>query len=298
MWGVHQAKARRVLHVDLEQGGRLTTRRYQRLAGALGVDLAGLGDTLSVAVMPPLTLRADALNQWGELMTGRDLVIIDSFRVAAAGLDENSSEVREPLDMLGRVSEATGCRAVVIAHSRKPSEGAQDGRYAIRGSGAIFDGVDGAWVFGAAKDEPIKVQHEKYRTFGEQVPDFALVISDVAVGSDLKGGIRVQVHGAELVDEARERSLEATRLRQQERDAAVVVRVLTRATGLGYNELRARAHLSGDRLAGAIAHLGPRVQIRDEKSENSRSTRRHYLTSVGTGAGHYGQKTDVDGHNP
>ena len=66
-------------------------------------------------------------------------------------------EIRASLDMLGALSEETGCRAVVIHHARKPGageSGATD-RYGIRGSSAIYDGCDAVLVFSAAKGEPV-----------------------------------------------------------------------------------------------------------------------------------------------
>ena len=55
---------RRVLHVDLEQGDRLTRRRDQRLAAAMGVDLPSLGDAIALAVMPQLSLVREHFVQW------------------------------------------------------------------------------------------------------------------------------------------------------------------------------------------------------------------------------------------
>jgi hypothetical protein len=89
VWGSYGVgKRRRVLHVDLEQGERLTRGRYQRLALAMGIDLAELGESLEVAVMPAgLTLVPDCEARWLEIMAGRDLVIVDSLRAASVGQD-------------------------------------------------------------------------------------------------------------------------------------------------------------------------------------------------------------------
>ena len=122
VWGAYRApREMRVLHVDHEQGERLTRRRYQRLALAMGVELAELGDALAVAAMPPICLTPEHIDTWRELMTGRDVMIVDSLRAATAGADENDSGIRSALDMLGALSDASGCRAIVIHHARKPN---------------------------------------------------------------------------------------------------------------------------------------------------------------------------------
>ena len=131
VWGVHLGPAKRVLHVDLEQGERLTRRRYQRLAHSMGLDLAELGDSIAVAVMPKLGLHEQHAAAWKALMAGYDLVMVDSLRAATGGIDENSSEMRGALDLLGQASEATGCHGIVIHHSRKPTEDSKGGRWVI-----------------------------------------------------------------------------------------------------------------------------------------------------------------------
>ena len=208
-----------MIHVDLEQGDRLTRRRYQRLARAMGVDLASLADALTVAIMPALSLTAEHESKWRKLMTGRDLLIVDSLRAATGGQDENSSEIRAGLDMLGRLSEATGCRVVVIHHARKPSPDTPGGQYAIRGSSAIFDGVDGAYIFSANRGEPVMVEHVKARSSGDLLPSFALVIADELVNESPRGGLSVTVRGAELVVEQRAAKVEALRKALACRDA-------------------------------------------------------------------------------
>jgi RecA-family ATPase len=281
VWGAYKAHKSRVLHLDFEQGDRLTRRRYQRLAIAMDVDLSGLGDALAVAIMPPIALKREQLAQWRKLMSGRDLVIVDSLRAATAGLDENSSDIRGCLDMLGEASEATRCRAVLIHHSRKPQKDDAGGRFAIRGSSAIYDACDSVYIFSAAKGEPVSVEHAKARTQGDSVPDFALVISDVEFGTDLRAGLRVQVHGCELIEQrrhARNRSVQAD---QAKRDGETVCQALAaHPLGLGTRELRAVTRLSGDRVTAAVVALGDRVEVIEERNRRGPAVRRHRLRGI------------------
>jgi RecA-family ATPase len=192
VWGFYSCPdPRRVVHVDYEQGERLTRIRYKRLARAMGIDLASMRDAIALAVMPPIRLAREHTAHWHKLMAGRDLIIVDSLRAATAGEDENSSQIRGALDMLGEVSERTGCRALIIHHARKPSDDAPaGGRFAIRGSSAIYDASDSAYVLSANKGDAIRVAHERAKSHGETVEDFALVISDVPMDGDPKAGSR------------------------------------------------------------------------------------------------------------
>jgi len=284
IWGGYTGRQARVVHVDLEQGRRLTCRRYQRLALALVVDLASLGDALAVSVMPRLSLTVEHRDAWRALMTGRDVMLIDSLRAATGGQDENSSEMRAGIDMLGGLSEETECRVLVIHHARKASdEKPNGGAQSIRGSGAIFDAVDGAYIFSAAKGEPVSVEHVKARTHGELVDAFALVISDVPDewGGDLKAGLRVQVHGGELVRDRRESKARQARQDKAATDADTVRKVLASRPGLGTRELRSVAGLgNGPRLADALAVLGVAVEVRDERRGRTVAAG-HYLTGSG-----------------
>lgn len=282
VWGVHGAsRPFRAIHVDLEQGRRVTQRRYQRLARAMNVSLSQLGEAIAVVVHPGITLRVEDEARWIALMSGRDVMVVDSLRASMPGVDENSSDIRAGLDLLGKWSEKTNCRVIVIHHARKPSEGSQlEGRYSIRGSGGIYDACDSIYVFTAKKGEPVAVEHVKAREHGELEADFSLVISDVPSAEDPKWGLRVQVHGIELVTEARARSAKELRDAQAKRDSERISSVLTVCPGVGSEELKARAGLSGGRYSEAVRFLGARLQIREEKS--GRSVRRcHYIVTTG-----------------
>jgi hypothetical protein len=281
-WGAYACRnPRRVLHVDLEQGTRLTCRRYQRLARAMGVDLATLGDALAVAVMPPwLALTEACAARWHELMIGRDLIIIDSLKAATAGRDENDSSIRAGLDMLGHVSEQTGCRPLPIHHAKKPQADDPGGRYAIRGSSGIYDACDSVYLFSAAKGEPVSVEHVKARSHGELVDSFALVIADAEIDGDARGGLKVDLRGAELVAQRRAVRAEAARNALVQRDAEVVRKAIGRTPGAGTTALRGATGLSGVRFAAAVTLLGDAIEVREEKRGRSRSTLCHYLRGV------------------
>ncbi len=143
VWGAFSCRKGRVLHLDYEQGRHLTQERYQRLARARGADLASLEpDALRVACMPSVYVDSDGgADTLASLFDGKALVVVDSLRAAAPSADENSSDVRRPLDILTRAAERTGAAVVVIHHARKPKEQGDAVRFSIRGSSALFDAL-------------------------------------------------------------------------------------------------------------------------------------------------------------
>jgi hypothetical protein len=126
-----------VLHVDHEQGADLTMRRYKRLGLTASAQLTlvsypqwGLGDTSEAARLA-----------FFKACEGRALVLVDSLLASCAAFledGENSSTIREPLDFLGKVSQATGATFLVIHHSKKNRD---EKMTSARGSSAITDAV-------------------------------------------------------------------------------------------------------------------------------------------------------------
>lgn len=279
VWGAFDGPGRplRVAHVDAEQGEALTLKRYQRAAHGHGIDLvADCGDRLNVfcALKLPdgsrLQLTAKHADYWRRIMDGLDLVVVDSLAALSAGTDENSRDQRAGLDLLGTISEETKCRATVIHHATKPPQMGADraSRYSIRGSGAIYDAVDSAYVFSGEKGESVRVEHVKARSHGEPTDDFALSFSDVEHNGDAKFGVMCSVFGCEVIDEQRER-LRALK------DAAAAARALERVLAalrggpLDQATLKAKARVDGVTLAAALASAQGRVIIESVKDGRS-----------------------------
>lgn len=220
VWDCFAAPSGRVLHLDYEQGSRLTRERYQRLAVPMMVGPDDLADRLALVTMPTRYLDQPAAEtELERVVTGYDLVIVDSLKASAPTVDENSSEVRRVLDMLSRVSERTGCTFVVIHHARKPNQTQMGGtKMAIRGSGALFDACGSVLVFEAEKGQPTRVSHEKARASGILTDDFLIEISDVTDEHNPRAGLLVTASGAPSREEAAE---ELTRARRIERTSKI-----------------------------------------------------------------------------
>jgi hypothetical protein len=204
-WGLWSVRKGPFVHLDYEQGRRLTQERYQRLARGMGFELADLGaGSLRVACMPRAYLdESGVFDELVSLVGDAVLVLVDSLRAAFPHADENSSEVRTYLDVLSRVSERTGAAIAVIHHARKPN--AQNGgtaTHAIRGSSALFDACQSVYVFEGAKDTPTRVHHEKDRVRGTTLAEFGLTTDDVAGASGPRHGLAVRHLEVEQLDEA------------------------------------------------------------------------------------------------
>lgn len=186
LWGRYACARGNVLHMDYEQGRRITSERYQRMAFAEAIDVSEIGTSLEVGVLPEVGFSPDLCKRLGERRT---LILVDSWRAAHSGVDENSSEVRGTLDAMGQASEVTGCTFVVLLHSRKPQKDAEGGKYAIRGSSGFFDGAQTVYLFDGTEVGRPLVKLEKDRIQGAQPTPFRLVIED----TDGRAGLRVRV---------------------------------------------------------------------------------------------------------
>lgn len=193
-WGSMPTRAGRVVLLDYEQGSYLTKRRIQRMARGMG--LVPDEGKLSLASMPETYLDGeDAESKLSALLKGSALCVIDSLSAACPSLDENSASSRKVIDMLGRVSEATGCVMLLIHHAKKPSKDDVGGsRNSIRGSGAIFDACSTVVVFERQADGQIKLVHQKARMSGKLRPNLMASISDT-----FDGGLMVAVEDAPQV---------------------------------------------------------------------------------------------------
>lgn len=183
LWGKFACKRGRVLHLDYEQGRRITSERYQRLAYAAGVEARSLEGWLECGVLPSVPLTSDILCRIGE---GRTLVEVDSWRAAHPSVDENSSEVRKTLDAMGVASEKTGCAFSALSHARKPQKDAGGGsKMSIRGSSGFYDGCQTVYLFDGEEVGAPRVTLEKDRIGGVALEPFILRIEDTDGGKGL-----------------------------------------------------------------------------------------------------------------
>jgi hypothetical protein len=281
VWGAYGVGGpRRVIHVDMEQGRKLTKLRYKRLAFAKGIALEGVGDALRVIIHPKnLRLTPAHWKRWRSLMDGRDAMVVDSLRVAAAGLDENSSEFRESLDMLGALSNETGCRVFPIHHLRKSqpdSEGMM--QEMLRGSSAIFEALDCCLMLRKQDQEAVVVHQTKARSHGEDAPPFSIRITDVpGPNGQRKWGLRVSVAGIELVHQQRE---EAKRQRELAAERATIARIeasLREHPGQTADELAMRTKLRKQAVIRVLLDFAG-IIVESRASDGGRPAKTYRLT--------------------
>ena len=142
VWGIsmYEGGARNVLYLDYELGEKLIKRRFLRLASGRGIDLAALwGDRLRVISHPLEYMVKGSEALWRDACEGVFVCIIDHYRSAAQLSTENDPSAAAALDMMNRISDATGTVFVVMFHENKPTEARRESRYAMRGHSSQFD---------------------------------------------------------------------------------------------------------------------------------------------------------------
>jgi hypothetical protein len=264
VWGRYVCKTGRVLHLDYEQGSRLTFDRYQRLARGMGLSLADLHGRLEVGNIPEVKLDPDLLLR---IAHHRDLILVDSWRAAHEGVDENSSEVRSTLDAMTRASERTGCTFIVLLHARKASKDATGGKsQSIRGSSGFFDGCQTAWLFdGTTVGAPV-VSLEKDRLEGSALAPFTLRFLD----QDGRLGLKVSV------EDGPAEAVPATGAEKLAETMALLRRLVVDRPGLSGNAI---AEVTEKRRAHVTAALQSLVTSGEIRVEGTGAQRGYYPPS-------------------
>lgn len=223
-WGHYRVNQGIAGHLDYEMGIQALARKYRRLARSMGIDRATLDANLRLCVLPRVRMSDAAFESWLTSAVRREhlsICLIDSLRAAVVGsIDENDSAMRTFLDVLLRVSEATGCTFIVIHHAVKGREG-RDARELGRGSSAIFDAAGTVLFFEVATTRPddappgavyAKVSMSKASGLadGSAIDPFVLRIQDIASddGADLRWGLSVSAMGSEAVTPKHSREAE------------------------------------------------------------------------------------------
>lgn len=206
LWGKHHVQQGRALHLNYDQGKRVPARRYQRLAAAQMLGPSDLQDNLWLASHPRIHLTDPKAYEWLlRQCDGAQLLIVDSLRAACPGIEENDSRMREPIDMLGAVSDQTGVCVLIVAHSRKAWSGPGAPRMTkaeVRGSGAIVDACENVFVLEPRKGCPTRVLHEKAGITGNTLDDFDLQVLDVEIDGNPRGGLMVLETGTSTLQQS------------------------------------------------------------------------------------------------
>jgi hypothetical protein len=206
---------RTVLHLDFEMGAAFMAKRYQRMAVGRKIDLATLGDRLKVVSFPKANLATAGIDvALARACAGTSLCIIDSFRAAAPGVDENSSDARKYLDLLTRASDATGTAFVVLFHEGKQAPGGdRPQKYVMRGTSALFDAAGSALAVQVDGDDMIVTQTKA--SLGRSGSTFRVRLVDEGdMHTDwwLTEGIKVVAVGAE--QQEKEKGVQSTKTRE------------------------------------------------------------------------------------
>ncbi len=201
----------RVIHLDFDQGKNATLRRYQRLARGMSLDPREIADHLKIVPRPRVRLtsfnedRQAAVDAFAKAVAGYDFAVLDALRGLVAGVDENDSRIRDYLDILGDVSEMTGCTFLFLHHSGKGRAGSdRPDTEAGRGSSAIQDGSGSVLLFTADPDHAsvvsVKMTRDSADREGARPEPHYLEILDVEIEGEPTAGLRVEYRTCEQIE--------------------------------------------------------------------------------------------------
>ena len=153
----------RSLYLDFEQGERATRERFQLLARGSGIELSKLGKEFGYRWRPMEALAsrddrgaAKSRDALCRQVDGFGLAVVDSARASSGGADENSTEASRAMDLMGGVSEKTGCTFLTIDHASPKA--ADHGRgNSQRGHTSKKDASQTLFVMSAEEDTPTLV---------------------------------------------------------------------------------------------------------------------------------------------
>lgn len=259
---VYNVDRQPALHIDYEQGKRITRERYQRMARAGDIELRDA--LLSVVTFPRFKLTSnEARDTLRRLLeeTGAKFVVLDSLRASLEGVEENSSEIREYIDIVGTECKRVDAAGILIHHARKPTADKIASRYSLRGSSGIFDAPDSIFIFSGEKGQPTTVDHEKDRLVGTELESFGLTSEDVVgENGDPRWGLRLVHQEAQQMrrnDDAKRAAHQAADRIARSGQVESYLQKLPEATWRGTRSDLAKQ--VGARKADALATIGELV---------------------------------------
>jgi hypothetical protein len=249
----------RSVYVDYEQGERITSQRFQLLAGAMGVrSLAALERRVGYCERPipswavePKTRQktVDGLCRYVDALK-LDLMVVDSVRACSPGTEENSSAASSPMDLATMVSSKTGVCIAFLDHSGKPGKDGQDrGVHNQRGHSSKTDACQTQLMLFASKGKPTLVSCRRGQVAAQPdwPEDFAFRLESV------NGGVLLVQARVEDCFEEDKRKRPDNRLMIQESVGRLPGRSANWLAGkLGFDDKTVRAHLQSMREEGLV----------------------------------------------
>ncbi len=196
--GRYFTKTGTACYLDYESGSNELRRRFQLIDGA--GHHGELPSGLTADPYPEVNMNSDDFAaQIGLLAKSNDLIVIDSFRAANPGSDENDSKISDSLYRLRPVADQTGCTFWVIHHAKKRGKRGGPRHEAVRGSSSIYNAFDTVMVLEKGEDNEVVLHFEKTRNQKSPAP-IRVTVSDVTGGVAITA---VQDEAAEPDEEAK-----------------------------------------------------------------------------------------------
>lgn len=189
--GKYPVRQCKVAYVSHELGSRATASRFRRLANGMLLEPSQLEGQLQLSVFPKIYLNSPDAEEWyRKELAGVGLCIIDSFRRAVPGIDENDSRISVHLDMLAHLNDEIKTVFQTVMHSGKAvlnpdkSDGSKkkDERGSGRGSSAIEDASSTIWKIEGNGAGPRRFKQARPHDESEgEIADIWITMETVAI---------------------------------------------------------------------------------------------------------------------
>jgi hypothetical protein len=240
-----------VLIVDFESGQWQLRHRAKHLGADKCPDL-GLSDFPHA--------RIDDQAFWVDLAKvckahGVRLVIVDSYAAGAAGVDENDTKAALPLAYAARFTDAVQCAVLFIHHAKKGEGG--DERDLVRGTGAIYAGLDWAVTMIPLDDNRTRMRVRNIKPWGPRPEDFAVELTP-------DGSL---ILCADASDPAEDSTIEAA-IRAALTRPIPTRKLIAKTVGKRYSEVL--PHIEGLEARGIIANTEEGYILDDDTKRRAR----------------------------
>lgn len=207
-WLNRQTTACHAFVLDAESGIFELNSRLKCLSYGYDVEANNLVShrLLNICTMPTIRMTSilweESLTQIAKITEKPGLVIIDSLTSMSPGVDENSSEIADGLNVLACVCKRTGLSAIVLSHTRKSA--GDTTTEDVKGNTAIMGAVDQTFLVTCDNERNRTISTIRERS-GEHLPRHVLQIDGKRTGLDGKPGIIKVVLGEQVVDQPKTR---------------------------------------------------------------------------------------------
>ena len=182
----HIPKPRRILHVQFEIQGHHYHRRVKRMAKALGITAADLGDRFNILNARGLGIAGpEGIEKIGLIAAGinPEIISFDPLYKVATGAENAAEDLKGILNCFDELAKKTGAAILYVHHDPKGNSGDRDVRDRGAGSNILGRDYDAAITLTPHAQEPdTAVVETLLRNYRPQEPFTIQWIEDEETG--------------------------------------------------------------------------------------------------------------------